>query len=106
MGISPLISNRIDCLEIKVQFLRSFSSRRLTGSRSPGPVFNLPSLNSRSALLLSSVSPYTTDPSMYDDRILICCLGVLLARPVHLVIEGNSTVRSVFFFYKVYKVFN
>ena len=37
---------------------------QLTGKRSPGPTFNLPSLNSRSALFLSSDSPYTTEPSM------------------------------------------
>ena len=56
----------------------------LTGIRSPGPSFNFPSLNSLSLLFLSLDSPYTIEPSMYEVILLICCLGVLDSRPVHL----------------------
>ena len=53
--------------------------------RSPGPTFIFPSLNSRNALFLSSDSPYTTEPSIYEVILFTCCLGVLVLLPVHLI---------------------
>ena len=57
----------------------------LTGMRSPGPTFIFPSLNSRNALFLSSDSPYTTEPSIYEVILFTCCLGVSVLLPVHLI---------------------
>lgn len=56
----------------------------LTGRRSANPTFIFPFLNSRRTLFLSSDSPYTTEPSMYEDSLFTCSLGVLVLRPVHL----------------------
>ena len=53
--------------------------------RSPGPTFIFPSLNSRNALFLSSDSPYTTEPSIYEVILFTCCLGVSVLLPVHLI---------------------